>query len=290
MLPVFGIALLAPLVLLFTALIALTVLTHRNVQTGNDPARIAAVPSLRHTLHVFLGATLLDIIACALLVAYSISYAYGNSYSATNHISAVGSFLMLLASTGLLTTIAHLATGVRHAASGGTYTSRKLHRAITYLTLFAVLCFVVYFIYRQVAWSMGRRYGMAGYVLAIIVLVALALLFIAAATVFVYSIKGHKQMKSMGAGSDYVRIGKKVAIIAGLNLIIFGWMIVSFVLGFGIGYDAGFWMIIDLVIWKVGMFALLVWIYFIGKKGAGGLWSAGGGLCVPEVEEQAGYA
>lgn len=287
--PIFDTVLLVLLVLLFAALIALTVLTHRHVQTGNDPAR-SAVPNLRHTLHLFLGATLFHIITCALLIAYFYNYGDRTHETATSHLSSVGNLLILLASLGLLTTIAHLATGVRHAASGGTYTSRKLHRAIQYITLFAALCWVVYFIYRQVIWSIGRFNGTAGLVLAILALVALVLLFIAAITVFVYAIKGHKQMKRLGAGPEYTKIGKQVAIIAGLNLIIFAWMIVSYLLGFNIGYYAGFWSIIDTLIWHFGMFGLLVWIYFIGKKGAGGLWSAGGGLCAPETEEQVGYA
>jgi hypothetical protein len=275
---VYPIVVLVLLVILFLGLVYLAIVTHRNIHARSDPAR-TAFPYFRSTLHLFLGGTLFSLITVALVLFLGITSNYDDddrTVNAINHLSITSSLLNYLASCTLIFTIAHLATGVRRAASGGSYNPRKIHLTINILAGLAALLWVAFFIERQVRSGGIYSGGIVRFVFAILALTGFALLLVAAITVLVYSYRVRKALKQLAVGAEYLPFSKQVVAVAWVNMVLFAWMIVSGILsGLTMGAFVGFWDIIDVGVRYFGMLGLLVGIYYLGKKQKGGLWSGG---------------
>ncbi|KAK0641290.1 hypothetical protein B0T16DRAFT_496027 [Cercophora newfieldiana] len=275
---IYAIVLLVLLIILFVGLVYYTVLTHRNIHSRNDPAR-TAFPHFRSTLHFFLGGTLFNVVTIAIILSLwnSPDYDYDRrTVNAINHISFISALLNSLASCTLIFTTAHLATGVRRAASGGSYNPRKIHFTVNILAGLAALLWVVFFIGRQVRLSQPGSGTIVSFVFAVLGLAGFVLLLIAAITVLVYAYRARKAVRELAVGGGYKGLMRRVLAVAWVNLVLFAWMIVSGILaGFGFGSSVGFWDILDVLVRQFGTFGLLVGVYYLGRMEKGGLWSSG---------------
>jgi len=254
----YAIVVLSLLILILLGLIYLTLLTHRNIHTRNDPAR-TAFPHFRSTLHLFLFSTLLNVITVALLLSaspqYSNSYDSSDSFDSSsvdrilasvNHLAITSSFLHSLASCTLILTTAHLASGLRRAASGGSYTPPRVLLTINIIAGLAALFWTAFFIERQVDLSHPyHSLGIASFIFAILALVGFGLLLIGAITVLVYVYKVRSALRKLPAGGEYMGVAKRMIALAWVMVVLYAWMIVSGIIG-GLTMSSyvGFWVII----------------------------------------------
>jgi len=274
----FVIVVLVMLVILLIGLLYLTILTHRNIHSRRDPAR-TAFPYFRSTLYLFLGGTLFNTITFSLMLSF-LSANSDNYYrldTAISHISIASALLNSLASCTLLLALSHLTTGLRRTASGSAYNPRKILLSITILSGIAALLWLAFFIEQQV--TRARRFsgnlsGLVGFVFFILALFGFALLLVGAITVLVYAYKARKALMGPPMGAEHMSVAKQVVAMAWVNVLLLAWMIASGILG-GLVLNSyfGLWTIIEVGVHHFGLFGLLWWVYWVGKKEKGGLWS-----------------
>jgi hypothetical protein len=222
-------------------------------------------------------------------MAYCLYLAYylgspGATSQAFLRIDAFGSFFTLVANGFLLLCSAELAAGAKAAARNVSTVAFRVIMGV--LSGVVVIFSFIYFVYQQYRYT--RRYsgdydsnrsvdnGLV-WVGAISVFVLIGGSFI----VLVYSLIQLRATRKY-AGGAYSRVGTYVAVIAGLNFLLFVWAVAaSFLIGFEVTSEPGAWVIVDAILSRWGTFVILLLIYLLGVKKAGGLWS------IPETKADA---